>query len=267
MKPRGSRVQENSSAVSGRSSRRTESGWRTRSASRSGRPAGRGRRRVGVAALPEEWVPWPLLPASEREATGLLVKRAMDVVLGSLLLVMSLPILAVSVLLIKLTSPGPAFFLHTRKGQTEEDFEMIKLRTMVEDAEEIQDDIDDRANGSVFHTVRSDPRVTPVGRWLRKFSIDELPQLVNVLRGEMSLVGPRPLMEDEVPRLPPKHRWARARHKPGLTCLWQISGRNECPDRQRLALDQRYIDEWDLWLDVKILLMTIPAVFLGRGAE
>jgi lipopolysaccharide/colanic/teichoic acid biosynthesis glycosyltransferase len=219
-----------------------------------------------VAVVPEGWVPWPLLPARDWEAVDLVVKRVIDLVLGSVLLVLTSPLIAVSALLVKLTSPGPAFFLHTRKGRTEENIQVVKLRTMVEHAEEMHGEVASRSNGSVFETVEDDPRVTAVGAWLRKLSIDELPQLVNVLRGEMSLVGPRPLVEDEVRRLPIRHRWTRARFKPGLTCLWQISGRNACPDRRRLALDQRYVNEWNLWLDVKILLLTVPAVIFGRGA-
>lgn len=218
-----------------------------------------------VAGVPSGWVPWPLLPPRDFEAADLVLKRALDVVAGLVLLIASLPILAVSVVAIKLTSRGPAFFLHPRMGRAEEEFQLIKLRTMVRDADRME--VESSSNGWMFETVVDDPRVTTVGAWLRKLSIDELPQILNVLRGEMSLVGPRPLVESEVRRLPTKHRWSRARCKPGLTCLWQIRGRNACPDRQRLALDQRYVDEWSPALDLRILLLTVPAVLLGRGAE
>lgn len=275
MGPGEPRQQGSASARSSSSAARRNSAWeRSRGRSDAGSTlavGGAGSLRVQglrhrVAVVPEGWVPWPLLPARDWEAVDLVVKRAIDLVLGSVLLVLSSPLIAVSALLVKLTSPGPAFFLHTRKGRTEEDIRVVKLRTMVEEAEEMHDEVASRSNGSVFETVEDDPRVTAVGAWLRKLSIDELPQLVNVLRGEMSLVGPRPLVEDEVRRLPIRHRWARARCKPGLTCIWQISGRNACPDRRRLALDQRYVNEWSLWLDVKILLLTVPAVIFGRGA-
>lgn len=229
--------------------------------------AGTGALQPGFAGVPDGWVPWPLLPAASWEAVDLVLKRALDLVLGTVLLALGLPVIAIAALLVKLTSPGPAFFLQTRKGLTEADFRLIKLRTMVDGAEAMLDDVEHQSNGSVFATVDEDPRVTPVGAWLRKLSIDELPQLVNVLKGEMSLVGPRPLVEEEVRRLPTKHRWARARMKPGLTCLWQVRGRNDCPDRQRLALDQRYLDEWSPGLDVRILLLTLPAVLFGRGAR
>lgn len=200
-------------------------------------------------------------------AIALLAKRAMDVVLAVPLLILSLPVLAISALLVKVTSPGPAFFLHTRKGKGEEDFQLIKLRTMVEDAESLEPELESRTNGGIFEKVRDDPRVTPVGRVLRKTSIDELPQLVNVLRGEMSLVGPRPISDDELRRLPPGHRSGRARYKPGLTGLWQINGRSECSDRERLAWDQRYVEQWSLALDLEILLHTPAAVITARGAE
>lgn len=211
--------------------------------------------------------PWPLLPPREAEDTALLAKRVMDLALGVPLFILSLPILAVAAFLIKLSDPGPVFFRHTRKGRGEEDIELLKLRTMVQGAESLQEEVVEEDDAPFFLTVREDPRVTGVGRLLRSLSIDELPQLVNVIRGEMSLVGPRPLVQEEVERLPPTHRWARARARPGMTCLWQIKGRNDCTDEERLTLDRRYLEEWSLRLDLEILLRTVPATLSGRGAE
>lgn len=225
------------------------------------------RRGPGAAAALERPAPWPLFPVRETESVTVFVKRAVDVLVTIPLLLLSLPLVALAAVLVRLTSPGPIFFHHTRKGRGEEDFEVIKLRTMVDGADKRADEVAGNGNGPLFSTVRDDPRVTRVGRFLRRYSLDELPQLVNVLRGEMSLVGPRPLVEDEVRRLPPRHRWARARVRPGVTGLWQVSGRNDCPDEDRLALDQRYLEEWSLDLDLEILLRTIPAVLTGRGAE
>lgn len=265
------RVRSNGDAVTGTESAlpgATEPLWRPgTSASPGGGPLGG----------PRGWIePSPALvrgrtvgrapSVPERDGQRVAAKRAMDVALAVPLLIASLPLLAVAALLIKTTSPGPVLFRHTRKGRGEEDFELLKLRTMVEDADDMQEEVATDANGSVFETARDDPRVTPVGKVLRKLSIDELPQLVNVLRGEMSLVGPRPLVEAEVRRLPAGHRRARARFRPGLTCLWQINGRNECSDLERLALDQRYLREWSVRLDLEILLRTIPAALSGRGA-
>jgi lipopolysaccharide/colanic/teichoic acid biosynthesis glycosyltransferase len=171
-----------------------------------------------------------------------LAKTAMDFVGAAILLLFVLPIMAVAAVLIRLSSPGPVLFRQQRAGLNE-------------------------MSGPVFK-VTNDPRITPIGRFLRKWSIDELPQLLNVLRGEMSLVGPRPLPVDEVRRFDdPAHR-RRLSVKPGLTCLWQVSGRNDVKDfKEWVRLDLEYIDNWSLWLDLKILLRTIPAVFAGTGAK
>jgi lipopolysaccharide/colanic/teichoic acid biosynthesis glycosyltransferase len=146
---------------------------------------------------------------------------------------------------------------------------MLKFRTMVSDAEQRKHEIEslNEMGGPVFK-VTNDPRVTPFGRWLRKYSVDELPQLINVLRGEMSLVGPRPLPVDEVSRFDDLAHRRRLSVRPGLTCLWQVSGRNEVRDfKEWVRLDLEYIDNWSLWLDVKILWRTIPAVLAGTGAK
>jgi exopolysaccharide biosynthesis polyprenyl glycosylphosphotransferase len=197
----------------------------------------------------------------------LFVRRVMDLVLASLLVVLTLPIMIVAGLLIRATSSGPVLFRQVRLGLHGRPFTMYKFRSMTPGAEERRGELDriNEMDGPVFKSSR-DPRITPVGKWLRRFSIDELPQLYNVVRGEMSLVGPRPPLADEVARY---ERWQRRRlsMKPGITCLWQISGRNHVGFEEWMRLDLSYIDNWSLLLDLKILLKTVPAVLLGRGAR
>ena len=185
-----------------------------------------------------------------------------------LLLVCAVPMLAVA-LLIKLTSPGPALFRQQRSGLSGAPFTLYKFRTMVTNAEQFKHELEamNEMRGPVFK-VTNDPRITPVGKWLRRYSLDELPQLFNVLRGEMSLVGPRPLPVDEVKRFNDLAHRRRLSVKPGITCLWQISGRNQITDfKEWVRLDLEYIDNWSLWLDLKILLRTVPAVFVATGAK
>ena len=170
-------------------------------------------------------------------------------------------------LLIKLTSKGPVFFKQERCGLNGRKFTMFKFRTMVEDADQMKDLLAEKneMDGPVFK-ITNDPRLTKVGKFLRKFSLDELPQLFNVLRGDMSLVGPRPPLPKEVSQYDP---WQRRKlsMKPGLTCLWQINGRNNINFERWMKMDLEYIDNWSLWLDTKILLKTVPAVILGTGAK
>jgi exopolysaccharide biosynthesis polyprenyl glycosylphosphotransferase len=197
------------------------------------------------------------------------VKRFMDLA-GSVVLLMFLgmPMLLVAAI-IKLTSPGPALFRQQRSGLNGRPFTMLKFRSMVTDAEQRKQELAslNEMNGPVFK-VTNDPRVTSVGHVLRKWSIDELPQLVNVLRGEMSLVGPRPLPVAEVARFDDLAHRRRLSVKPGMTCLWQISGRNEMRDfKDWVRLDLEYIDNWSLWLDLRILARTIPAVLTAAGAK
>ena len=196
-------------------------------------------------------------------------KQMLDFVGALAMLVMlSLPLL-LTALAVRLTSRGPVFFRQQRSGLNGRPFTMLKFRTMVTDAEQLQAELAsfNEMDGPVFK-VTNDPRVTALGRFLRKWSIDELPQLWNVLRFEMSLVGPRPLPVDEIRRInDPAHR-RRLSVKPGLTCLWQISGRNDVKSfKEWVRLDLEYIDNWSLWLDVKILLRTIPVVLTGAGAK
>jgi exopolysaccharide biosynthesis polyprenyl glycosylphosphotransferase len=198
-----------------------------------------------------------------------IVKQMIDVFGALFLIVISfLPLLGAA-LAIHLTSPGPILFRQRRCGLNGRPFTMLKFRSMVSDAEQrkVELAVLNEMSGPVFK-LTNDPRITPVGRLLRKWSIDEFPQLFNVLRGEMSLVGPRPLPVDEVERFDdPAHR-RRLSVKPGLTCLWQVSGRNNVRDfKEWVRLDLEYIDNWSLWLDLKILWRTVPVVLVGTGAK
>jgi exopolysaccharide biosynthesis polyprenyl glycosylphosphotransferase len=190
--------------------------------------------------------------------------------LGALVaLVILSPLLLLFALVVKVTSPGPIFFRQQRSGLNGRPFTLYKFRTMVTNAEQLQHELAamNEMSGPVFK-VTNDPRITPFGKFMRKFSIDEWPQFYNVLRGEMSLVGPRPLPVDEVRRFHDLAHRRRLSVKPGLTCLWQISGRNNVKDfKDWVRLDLEYIDNWSLWLDFKILLRTVPVVLVGNGAR
>jgi exopolysaccharide biosynthesis polyprenyl glycosylphosphotransferase len=197
------------------------------------------------------------------------MKQVIDLSLAAIMLiVLALPLLLIA-LLIKITSPGPVFFRQQRSGLNGRPFTLYKFRTMVTNAEQLRHELAamNEMTGPVFK-VTNDPRITPIGRVLRKFSIDEFPQLVNVLRGEMSMVGPRPLPVDEVKQFNDLAHRRRLSVRPGLTCLWQISGRNNVKDfRDWVRLDLEYIDNWSIWLDLKILWQTVPVVLLGTGAK
>ncbi len=197
------------------------------------------------------------------------LKQLLDFILGLALLVFCALPFAVIALFIKLSSPGPILFRQQRCGLNGKPFTIFKFRTMATDAEQRQHELAamNEMSGPVFK-MANDPRITRIGRFLRKYSLDEFPQLFNVLRGEMSLVGPRPLPVDEVRRFNDLAHRRRLSVKPGLTCLWQISGRNEVSDfREWVRLDLEYIDNWSLWLDLKILWRTIPVVLIGTGAS
>lgn len=196
-----------------------------------------------------------------------LAKRAMDYVLSLLLLICFAPLLAIVAMLIKLTSRGPVLFRQTRVGLNKRQFSIYKFRTMIANAEQVQDQLlsMNEMSGPVFK-IQNDPRITPLGNVLRKTSIDELPQLFNVLVGDMSLVGPRAMSLRDYKLF--DQDWQRRRFsvKPGITCLWQVNGRNSIPFEQWMELDMQYIDKWSLWLDLKILAQTVPAVLRGTGA-
>ena len=210
------------------------------------------------------FVTYTTTPSNEMHLLG---KRLLDVAGSALMLVVAMPVMVVAALAIRLTSHGAVLFRQERVGLNGRTFTLYKFRTMMEDAHDRRSEVAhlNEMRGPVFKT-RRDPRVTIVGRWLRKFSLDELPQLWNVLRGDMSLVGPRPPIPEEVNLY---ERWQRRRlsMKPGLTCLWQVSGRNEVDFERWIELDLQYIDNWSPALDLKILLRTIPAVLSGKGAS
>lgn len=209
-------------------------------------------------------LPWPV-PVTDDSRLETAVKRSLDVVLASLLLILTAPLLLAAMALIRLTSPGPAIFRQPRIGFRCRTFSMLKLRTMVEGAAEHEEELARNLEGTFFK-LEGDPRITRLGRFLRRSSIDELPQLVNVLQGDMSLVGPRPLLVRDFERYPKQTQLRRFSRLPGLTGLWQVSGRSETSDRQRIRLDLEYVDRWSLGLDLRILLRTLPAVLSGRGA-
>ncbi len=197
----------------------------------------------------------------------LMLKRFFDIVGSTILIVIFSPLLIVVGLIVKLTSPGSIFFKQERMGLNGRRFLMYKFRSMYSDAEQRLDELKDmnEMTGPVFK-IANDPRVTPIGSFIRKYSIDELPQLFNVLKGEMSLVGPRPPVYREVVEY---QRWQRRRlsMRPGITCIWQVSGRNDIDFEQWMELDLKYIDNWSFWLDLKLLFKTIPAVIAGKGAH
>jgi len=199
----------------------------------------------------------------------LVAKRIMDVVGSFLLLVLGSPFILIIALLVRWTSPGPIIFWQNRSGLHGRPFRMYKFRSMVTNAEQARAELEsmNEMSGPVFK-VRNDPRITPLGRWLRRKSLDELPQLWNVLRGEMSLVGPRPLPLYETANFGDISQRRRMSVRPGLTCLWQVRGRNKITDfKDWVRLDLEYIDRWSLWLDIEILFRTVPVVLFGWGAK
>jgi exopolysaccharide biosynthesis polyprenyl glycosylphosphotransferase len=210
----------------------------------------------------------PLLTfsAAPYDEIRLLVKRLTDIVVAAAGLIVLAPFMAAIALLIRITSPGPAIFRQVRCGLNGRLFLFFKFRSMVENAEELKKDLEHLNVRETVFKIPGDPRLTGVGRYLRKFSIDEWPQLWNVLRGDMSLVGPRPAVPGEVEQY---KRWQRRRlrMRPGLTCLWAISGRDNVDFETWMKMDMQYIDTWSLALDWKILLQTIPRVLTGSGAS
>jgi exopolysaccharide biosynthesis polyprenyl glycosylphosphotransferase len=210
----------------------------------------------------------PLLTfsATPHDEIRLLVKRVTDILLGgAALILLFLPMLAIA-LIIRMTSPGPAIFRQERCGLNGRRFVFYKFRSMCEDAEALRASLEHMNQRELVFKIANDPRLTPVGRWLRKFSIDEWPQFWNVLKGDMSLVGPRPAIPEEVEQY---KRWQRRRlrMRPGLTCLWAVRGRDDVDFETWMKLDMEYIDRWSLALDWKILLRSIPSVLTGRGAH
>lgn len=216
----------------------------------------------------ERFGPTPLLTfsAAPYDEVKLLAKRVIDILIAAAGLTVLLPFMAVIWIAIRLTSPGPAVFKQVRCGLNGRLFLFYKFRSMVENAEDLKKHLEHLNVRQTAFKIPDDPRLTPIGRWLRKFSIDEWPQLWNVLRGDMSLVGPRPAVPSEVENYA---RWQRRRlrMRPGLTCLWAIAGRDRVDFDTWMKMDMQYIDNWSLALDWKILLQTIPRVLTGRGAN
>ena len=210
----------------------------------------------------------PLLTfsAAPHDEIRLLLKRATDMVIAAAALVLLSPFMIVIALLIRLTSPGPAIFRQQRCGLNGRRFTFYKFRSMCNNAEELKASLMHLNRKSTAFKIPNDPRLTPLGRFLRKFSIDEWPQLWNVLKGEMSLVGPRPAVPEEVEQYETWQR-RRLRMRPGLTCLWALAGRDRLDFDTWMKMDMQYIDNWSLELDVKILLRTIPRVLTGWGAH
>lgn len=221
--------------------------------------------RISLAQV--QGIPLLTMEPVSQDPRQLLAKRVFDLTLTILAIPLLVPVFALVAMAIKLDSPGPVFFTQKRVGLRKRVFPMFKFRSMHMDAEERLKEVEhlNEADGPIFK-IKDDPRVTRVGRFLRKTSIDELPQLINVLRDEMSLVGPRPMSLRDVDRFDRGIQRKRFSVQPGLTCLWQISGRSELPFERWLELDLEYITSWNFWLDVQILFRTIPAVLKFRGA-
>jgi lipopolysaccharide/colanic/teichoic acid biosynthesis glycosyltransferase len=210
---------------------------------------------------------WLVQVARLHSPAALRVKRAFDVAGAGLLLAAAAPLLLAIALVVKLTSRGPVLFVQRRVGLHGREFWMYKFRTMVDGAEAAQNRLAQAQLGRTFLKLERDPRVTPVGRFLRRFSLDELPQFVNVVLGDMSLVGPRPVLPCDFEKLPKRDQLRRFSMTPGITGLWQVSGRSACSDEERIELDLRYADRWCLTLDLTILARTLPVVLSGRGAS
>ena len=216
--------------------------------------------------LPKRNVAGPRLAGGRDVRAGLAVKRAMDVVISAVMLVVLSPLLAAVALAVKATSPGPALYGLDWVGQGGRRFRGYKFRTMVVDADrqEAALQAQNEMNGPAFK-MENDPRITPLGRFLRRYSLDELPQLWSVLKGDLSLVGPRPPRAHEYARFTP-FQMGKMAAKPGITCLWQVEGRHRISDFDNwVRLDVRYIETWSLWLDVKILVRTAGVVLRGTG--
>lgn len=215
-----------------------------------------------VAGLPLMHVGKP-----QAERSLMLTKRIFDIVMATLALIVLSPVMALTALIVKLSDGGPVLFKQRRVGRRGEPFDLYKFRSMVPNAEEIRADLledHNESDGALFK-IRQDPRITPFGRFIRRFSIDELPQLLNVLRGEMSLIGPRPALEREVEQYK-VHVRRRLDVRPGMTGLWQVSGRSDLDWDDTVRLDLYYVDNWSMIQDLAILLRTFRAVFSSRGA-
>lgn len=217
-----------------------------------------------------EGMPLLTMPRPRLQRSARRLKRALDLAVGTVALVVLAPVIAACAIAIKLDSPGPVFFRQRRVGRDDRPFRVFKFRSMYVDADSRKDDVarlnfHGGGNDSGMFKIRDDPRITRVGRFLRRYSLDELPQLFNILRGEMSFVGPRPLIETEDRQIEGRFR-RRLSLTPGLTGLWQAHGRSDIPFEQMVNLDYLYVTNWSLWGDVKLVMRTVSAVLRGSGA-
>jgi exopolysaccharide biosynthesis polyprenyl glycosylphosphotransferase len=219
---------------------------------------------AGAALLANSYAGWL---ADARRGLYPFIKRSLDISISGVALMLLSPLLLIAAVLVRLESPGPVLFSQIRIGRRGRSFRCWKIRSMYIDAEVRKAALmagNEMLGGTTFKMKR-DPRITRIGRFIRKASIDELPQLWNVLAGEMSLVGPRPPVPSEVAQYNAMDR-LRLSVKPGITCIWQVSGRSDIPFEEQVRLDVRYIQERSLWLDIRLLLATVPAVLFARGA-
>lgn len=200
-----------------------------------------------------------------RHPSGARAKRVFDLLGATVLITLLAPLLLLIIALVKATSRGPIIFRQRRIGFRCREFDMYKFRTMYDGAHLKEKELAAKAGGS-FLKLKNDPRITKIGAVLRKYSLDELPQLFNVLEGTMSLVGPRPLLVSDLDKLPRRSTLRRFATPPGITGLWQVSGRSSCTEQRRLQLDREYVDRWSLGLDFRILIRTVTVVVTGRGA-
>jgi lipopolysaccharide/colanic/teichoic acid biosynthesis glycosyltransferase len=200
-----------------------------------------------------------------RHPIGARVKRAFDILFAATTILLISPLLLIIAALVKLTSPGPIIFRQRRIGFRCHQFDMYKFRTMVNGAHLLEKELAAKS-GKAFLKLKRDPRITSIGGFLRKYSLDELPQLFNVLEGTMSIVGPRPLLVSDLDKLPRRSGLTRFSTPPGITGLWQVSGRSTCSDLKRLRLDRHYVEYWSLRMDFEILLRTVEVVITGADA-
>jgi lipopolysaccharide/colanic/teichoic acid biosynthesis glycosyltransferase len=217
-----------------------------------------------------EGMPVLTIPRTRLRRSSLRLKRLLDIAVGSAALVLLAPLLLVCAIAVKLDSPGPILFRQRRVGRDNRSFALLKFRSMCADADERKDNVADLSfhGGGIesgMFKIRDDPRITRVGAVLRRYSIDELPQLLNIVWGDMSLVGPRPLIETEDRQVKGRFR-QRLGLTPGLTGLWQVHGRSDIPFDEMVSLDYLYVTNWSLWGDVKLLVRTFPSVLRGLGA-
>lgn len=222
---------------------------------------------LGKSALYDDKFNQPLISitAVELQYSQKIVKRIIDVLISSAVLIIGSPLWIIVALLIKITSKGPVFFIQKRVGSRGELFKIFKFRTMFENADEIKDSLENEKEGPLFK-IKNDPRITGFGRFLRKTSIDEIPQMFNVLKGEMSLVGPRPALPEEVEEYDKKEYFDRLAVRPGISGLWQVSGRSDLDFEDMMKLDLYYVENWSIYLDIWIIIKTFKVVFTSEGA-